>query len=113
MSTGIAILGAGTGGLAMASDLSLAGLRAIEAQGGIERRGGPGIRYVHEDVPFAFVPLAAMAEQLGVPMPVTRGLIDMCGTAFSRDYWTEGPSASELGIAGMDAAGIARLVEQG
>ena len=68
---------------------------------------------MHEDVPYAFVPLVTLAEQLGIALPVTRGLVDLCGTAFDRDYWAEGPNASELGITGLDAAGITRLAEGG
>jgi len=69
------------------------------------------IRYVHEDVPYAFVPFVSIARQLGIAAPVTRGLVDLCGTAFGRDYWAEGPGAAQLGLAGLDAAGIRRLVE--
>jgi opine dehydrogenase len=69
------------------------------------------MRYVHEDVPYAFVPFVSIAQQLGVPVPVTRGLVDLCGTACGRDFWAEGPDAATLGLAGLSAAGIRRLVE--
>lgn len=70
-------------------------------------------RYVDEDVPYAFVPLAAIAEQLGVPTPVTRALVDLCGVAFGRDYWAEGPGADELRIRGMRAADLTAVAERG
>ena len=68
---------------------------------------------MHEDVPYAFVPFVSMAEQLGLATPATRALIDLCGTAFGRDYWAEGPTAAELGVAGMTAPDIRRLAELG
>src|ERR1051326_2440485 len=70
------------------------------------------LRYVNEDVPYAFVPFVSIAQQLGVAAPVTSGLVDLCGTAFNRNYWAEGPDAGRLGLAGLDAGGIRRLVEQ-
>jgi opine dehydrogenase len=68
------------------------------------------LRYVHEDVPYSFIPLVSLAQQVGVATPVTRGLIDLCATAFATDYWAEGPDAGQLGLAGLDAAGIRRLI---
>jgi len=67
------------------------------------------LRYVAEDVPYSFVPLVSIAQQIGVATPVTRGLIDLCGAAFATDYWAEGPDAAQLGLAGLDAAGIQKL----
>jgi opine dehydrogenase len=71
------------------------------------------LRYVHEDVPYAFVPFVSIAEQLGLATPATRALIDLCGTAFGRNYWVEGPRAADLGLAGMSAPDIRRLAELG
>ncbi|MBI3985323.1 MAG: NAD/NADP octopine/nopaline dehydrogenase family protein [Lentisphaerae bacterium] len=70
------------------------------------------IHYVHEDVPYAFVPFVSIAQQLGVATPVTRGIVELCGTAFNSDFWAEGPDAAKLGLSGMDAAAIRRLVER-
>ncbi len=69
------------------------------------------VHYIHEDVPFAFVPFVSIARQLGIPVPVTRGLVDLCGTALGCDFWEEGPNAAELGLAGLNADGIRRLAE--
>ncbi len=71
------------------------------------------IRYVHEDVPYAFVPLASMATQFGIPTPTTRALVELCGLAFGRDYWSEGPGVDALGIAGLRPADVARLATDG
>jgi opine dehydrogenase len=69
------------------------------------------MRYVHEDVPYAFVPCVSLARQLGVSVPVTRGLVDLWSAACGRDFWAEGPDAAKLGLAGLSAADIRRQVE--
>lgn len=71
------------------------------------------IRYVHEDVPYALVPLTAIAERVGVPAPATNALIDLCALAFGRDYRSEGPGAAELGIAGLGPREISELARAG
>jgi opine dehydrogenase len=71
------------------------------------------IRYVDEDVPFALVPLASIADELGVPAPVTRSLVDLCGSALARDYWARGPRASDLGLNGVRSADLDRLLDGG
>lgn len=71
------------------------------------------IRYVDEDVPFAFVPLVRLAEHLNVPTPVIRGLVDLCGRAFGRDYWAEGPDVHELGIDRVSVTDLRRLANGG
>ena len=68
------------------------------------------IQYVREDVPYAFVPLASIAQQLGIPTPVTSGLIDLCSTVFKANFRSEGPDIKALGLAGLDAAAIQKLV---
>lgn len=67
-------------------------------------------RYVHEDAPFALVPFVRFGEILGVPTPTAKALVELCGQALHHDYWSEGPTTSDLGIAGMTAAQIRRLV---
>lgn len=69
------------------------------------------MHYVHEDVPYAFVPFVSIAKQLGVLVPVTVGLVNLCGAAVGCNFWEEGPNADKLGLAGLDAAGMRRLVE--
>ena len=51
---------------------------------------------MHEDVPYAFVPFVSIAQQLGVAAPVTRGIVELCGTAFNSDFWAEGPDAARV-----------------
>lgn len=67
------------------------------------------LRYVHEDVPYAFVPLVAVAEQIAVATPVMRAPIDLRSAAFGRDYRPEGPGVHLLGIRGLGPSEIVEL----
>ena len=43
-------------------------------------------RYLTEDIPFGLVPWAAIAELIGVPMPLTNGFIDIINVVHERDW---------------------------
>lgn len=70
-------------------------------------------RYFTEDVPYGLVPIASLAESLGVPAPVTRGLVDLAGAACGRDFWVEGRTIDRLGLRSMTARDITAYVEGG
>jgi opine dehydrogenase len=70
-------------------------------------------RYMREDVEYGLAFLVSVAEWAGVPCPVARGLLALgsavCGTDFRR-----GPRTLEaLGLAGLDRAGMRRLLDEG
>ncbi len=67
------------------------------------------IRYVDEDVPFALVPLAAIARRLGIAAPATEALIDVCGLAFGHEYRREAPASVPLLAALERVAPVALL----
>jgi opine dehydrogenase len=69
------------------------------------------LRYVDEDVPFALVPLMSFGDELGIDVPVTRGLIRLCGIALGRDYLAVGPRATDLGLRGADASTLMSLAQ--
>lgn len=70
-------------------------------------------RYLTEDVPTQTVPAAALGRALGVPTPVMDAIVAFAGAMHGIDYWREGWNLDKLGLAGLDAAGIAALVETG
>jgi len=70
-------------------------------------------RVLNEDIGYAFVPMVRLAEALGVEMPVTRAMVEVCGVMLERDYWQLGLSLDELGLDGMTASEIIRYVETG
>ena len=58
-------------------------------------------RYLTEDVPFGHVAFAAIADMLGVEMPLTNALISIISVVHQTDWRKEGCTAEMLGIAGM------------
>ncbi len=68
---------------------------------------------ISEDIVYAYVPMVRLAVQIGVELPVTRGMVDVMGAMLERDYWAEGLSLADLGLEGLDVAGIRRYVTTG
>ncbi len=70
-------------------------------------------RYVTEDVPFALVPLSAVAKLVGVETPTIDGLIAIASNCNDEDYKTTGRTLDKIGLAGLDAKGILEVFEKG
>lgn len=68
---------------------------------------------ISEDLIYAYVPMVRLAAQIGVELPVTRGMVDIVGAMLQRDYWAEGLGLAEIGLEGLDAEGILRYVTAG
>jgi opine dehydrogenase len=69
--------------------------------------------YVAEDVPVGLMPMAAIGTASGVAMPATRTLIDMAKLMTGNDYEATGRTLETMGLAGLDAAGIRKIVDHG
>ncbi len=67
-------------------------------------------RYILEDVPTGLVPFASIGEMLKVPTPTTRTLIDLASVMFHINFWSQGRTASRLGLAGLTVSQIRELV---
>ena len=70
-------------------------------------------RYLTEDIPFGHVPWVAIAEIVGVPMPLTNGFIDIINIVHEKDWRKEGCGLEELGIEGMDKEALIKWVTTG
>jgi len=70
-------------------------------------------RYFTEDLPFGLVPVAAIGAALGIPMPVTNGLIDVVGALSGTDFRAGGRTLEALGLVGMDAAAMRAFARRG
>lgn len=70
-------------------------------------------RYLTEDIPFGLVPWTAIAEQIGVPMPLTNGFIDIINVVHEKNWRKEGCGAEDLGLAGMTKEQLLRYVYDG
>jgi opine dehydrogenase len=71
------------------------------------------VRHILEDIPTGLVPIASLGALAGVPTPVCRAVTDICCRLLDRDFWAEGRSAENLGLAGMSRAQIRAYVETG
>ena len=66
-----------------------------------------------EDIIYAFVPMVRIGEALGIDLPVTRSMVEVMGVVLQRDYWTEGLDLADIGLEGLDLAGVRRFVMTG
>ena len=70
-------------------------------------------RVLDEDIGYAFVPMWRLANHLGIAMPTTKGMIEVCGVMLEKDYWNLGLGLDDLGLEGMSATEIAHYVDTG
>jgi opine dehydrogenase len=70
-------------------------------------------RYIQEDVGFGLVPLRALAQAVGVPVPTVEALIHLASVATGVDYLEHGLNARRMGIAGATRADVEHLARTG
>jgi opine dehydrogenase len=88
-------------------------LQSCAAYRGIEGPKSLKVRYVFEDVPTGLVPIASFAQTAGIPTPASRSIVDIACVMYSRDFWTEGRSMENLGLAGMRVEQVLDYVNRG
>lgn len=70
-------------------------------------------RYVHEDVGCGLVPMAELADLVGVPTPTMDCLIHLASVAQGLDYRREGLTLDRMGIQGLGRGELLRVVREG
>jgi opine dehydrogenase len=70
-------------------------------------------RYVHEDVGYGLVPMAALGRLAGVSTPTIDALVHLAGLAVGIDYARDGLTLDKLGLAGKRPADLIRFVTEG
>ncbi len=85
-------------------------IRATTAYGGIAAPPTLAHRYLDEEVPTSLVPMVAFGELLDVETPTIRHIVSLACALRDRDYWAEGRTAERLGIQGLSARELNRLV---
>lgn len=70
-------------------------------------------RYITEDVPFGLVTLASLGDLAGVPCPTMKSLTKLASVMNEVDYWKEGRTVRELGIADLGIDELIRFVSEG
>lgn len=64
------------------------------------------------DIPHAHVPFVLIAEALGQPAPLHRGLVDIMDALVGMSSWRDGVTLVRLGLEGMSADEMIRFVRQ-
>lgn len=70
-------------------------------------------RYLHEDVGYGLVPMAALGRLAGVPTPTIDALVHLAGLLVGVDYARDGLTLERLGLAGKTPAELLRFVSEG
>jgi opine dehydrogenase len=70
-------------------------------------------RYVHEDVGYGLVPMAALGRLARVATPTIDALVRIAGHAVGIDYAREGLTLEKLGLAGKTPAQLMKIVTEG
>jgi opine dehydrogenase len=70
-------------------------------------------RYMREDVEIALAFLASVADWAGLDAPIAKGLLAMGGAICGVDFRRNPRTLEGLGLAGLDRAGMRRLLEKG
>ncbi|HHV57905.1 MAG TPA: NAD(P)-binding domain-containing protein [Firmicutes bacterium] len=71
------------------------------------------VRYLLEDLPTGLVPIASLGAVAGVPTPVCRAVVELGNAALGADFWHSGRTAENLGLSGLDRAGLRTYLETG
>ncbi len=70
-------------------------------------------RYITEDIPYALVPLEAIAEKCNIKTPTISALITVASNANEEDYRVTGRSLKALGLDGLNKEEILNLINNG
>lgn len=71
-------------------------------------------RFLLDDVQYALVLLADLGEQIGVPVPTMRALIELASRLHGVDYWKLGKrNMRYLGLSGMNADALLKYLHEG
>jgi opine dehydrogenase len=70
-------------------------------------------KYITEDVPAGLMPMSALGHAAGVPTPAIDALIETVRHMTGEDFAGEARTLGRLGLAGMDARQIRRIMTHG
>lgn len=70
-------------------------------------------RWLIEDTLTAVVPMLSLGRAIGCRLPMLEATLTYAEALSGRDLWAEGRTVEKMGLAGLDAAGIRRRVQQG
>ncbi|MDN5301489.1 MAG: opine dehydrogenase [Thermoanaerobacteraceae bacterium] len=80
---------------------------------GLTAPKGLDTRYIYEDVPCSLVPIASIAEHLGIETPAIDTIIRLANMMTGRNFREEGRTVDKLGLKGLSVVEIHRLAQTG
>ncbi len=88
----------------------------FDKEGTVANIAGPSSmksRYITEDVSYGLVPTAQLAHKFNVDIPIIDATIKLASVINQTDYYKEGRSLEELGIADLSKEGLAEILQEG
>ena len=70
-------------------------------------------KYISEDVPVGLMPMRALGAAAGVPTPRIDAVVELACTLAGDEFSDTARTLERMGLAGMDARGIKRVVADG
>ena len=70
-------------------------------------------KFITEDVPTGLIPMSALGAAAGVPTPAIDALIAVVQSMTGRDFAAEARTLARLGLSGMSATEIRRVMDEG
>jgi opine dehydrogenase len=70
-------------------------------------------KFITEDVPTGLMPMSALGAAAGVPTPAIDALVALVQTMTGKDFAAEARTLAHLGLDGMSAAEINRVMDEG
>jgi opine dehydrogenase len=89
---------------------------AFDKEGAVTKISGPSSvksRYITEDVPYGLVPIAKLARKFNVSTPTIDSVIQFASVINQANYYQEGISLEELGIAKLSKKELAKVLREG
>jgi opine dehydrogenase len=70
-------------------------------------------RYIYEDVPYSLVPIASIAQDIGIETPAIDTIIRLANIMTGRNFYEEGRTVEKLGLKGLDIGQIHQYAQTG
>ena len=70
-------------------------------------------RYITEDASTGVILMVSLGEMIGVPMPLSRALVQLASAVNQTDYFSQGRTAENLGIAGLSVEALNKFLAEG
>jgi opine dehydrogenase len=70
-------------------------------------------KYITEDVPVGLMPMQALGAACGVPTPTIDAVIELVRGLTGKDFSLKARTLQRMGLDGLDAAGVRRVMEHG